>query len=159
MCVCVGCAQNGSVTAHDVVVTNPPYGEEHIRRLLSFCAANARPFLLLLPAYVAAKPYYTEAVAAAPPLLYLRPAQRYMYWTPHGLRDELTCGKHGKSKSHRNLPLGIRTSPFASKWHVSLAPAVSTEQLLQWWNARPPADLTKVRHLKDACCCSAHTSC
>ena len=43
---------------HDVLVTNPPFSGDHIHKLLHFCRANGKPFLLLMPNYVCSKPYY-----------------------------------------------------------------------------------------------------
>jgi hypothetical protein len=39
--------------SYDVLVTNPPYSADHKERALGFCLASAKPWLLLLPNYVA----------------------------------------------------------------------------------------------------------
>lgn len=74
---------------------------------------------------------------------YLVPANRYIYWTPHGLRDMKS------KKSHRNLPLGIRTSPFASLWHVSTKPVISKKAFRYLWTEQQKkmqvAETSKVR--------------
>jgi len=100
----------GTVPEHDVVVTNPPYSEDHVARALKFCATNlaahGRPWLMLLPNYVYAKDYYRPALqegaregvearatgakastvgyaaADAANTFYLAPRKRYYYWTP-----------------------------------------------------------------------------
>lgn len=57
---------DGEVPAHDVLVTNPPYSEDHVERCLQFAARNlsefGRPYFLLLPSYVINKPYYVDAL-------------------------------------------------------------------------------------------------
>eukprot|EP00939_MAST-03C_sp_MAST-3C-sp1_P002921 g2921.t1 len=50
------------VPRHDVVVTNPPYSDNHVKRLLRFCRSNAKPFLLLLPNYFCVKEFYHETL-------------------------------------------------------------------------------------------------
>jgi hypothetical protein len=102
----------GTVPEHDVVVTNPPYSEDHVARALKFCAynlaAHGRPWLMLLPNYVYAKDYFRPALqegaregvearaagvkasisaagcsaADAANTFYLAPRKRYYYWTP-----------------------------------------------------------------------------
>ena len=59
-----------------MVLTNPPYSGDHVERLLRFCRSNGKPFLLLMPNYFIAKPYYGEALGgaeAASAMLYLCP--------------------------------------------------------------------------------------
>ena len=51
-------AEAGTCPPHDVVVTNPPYSEGHVAKLLDFCVANAAPFMLLVPDHVGATKKY-----------------------------------------------------------------------------------------------------
>ena len=127
----------GEVPPHDVVVTNPPYSGEHVDKLLRFCRTNGKPFLLLMPNYFCAKPYYTTALGggeAADSMLYLCPKKRYNYWTPKGLRNsEKVQGQH------KGAGGAFRTSPFVSFWYLDLAPVVPTKALSKWW--RQPGDV------------------
>ena len=41
----------GRVPHHDVLVTAPPYAKAHMQHLFRFCNANAKPFILRLPAH------------------------------------------------------------------------------------------------------------
>ena len=63
--------------AFDVLVTNPPYSANHVPRILSFCAelsASAhKPWLLLVPAYVHDKPYYSALISPAQGVGYVWP--------------------------------------------------------------------------------------
>ena len=82
-------AAAGRLPAHDVLVTNPPYSAEHKQRLLAHIlrewelaadagaggsaagerssgeAASARPFLLLLPAWLAGTDYWRQFVRSS----------------------------------------------------------------------------------------------
>ena len=49
---------------HDILITNPPYGEEHVRKLLKFCVFNEKPFLLLLPDYICGKDFYLPCLGS-----------------------------------------------------------------------------------------------
>lgn len=115
-----------SVPPHDVVVTNPPYSADHVRRLFNFCVANAKSYCLLLPNYVCQRPEYNLVA----PQYYVCPRKRYNYWTPKAFRAR------DKTQGHVST-LGHRTSPFASFWHVSLAPA--RREPLAEVRALPPA--------------------
>ena len=48
------------VPKYDVLVTNPPYSGDHMERLLRFARESQKPFLLLLPTFVAAEKYYSN---------------------------------------------------------------------------------------------------
>ena len=108
------------------------YSADHVERLLRFCGANdSKPYCLLMPNYVAAKPYFLPALTgqvngqgkgrSSP--VFVCPRKRYNYWTPKGLREK------GKVQGHVSS-LGHRTSPFVSYWFVDLGPAVPKRELL-----------------------------
>jgi len=52
----------GRVPEYDILVTNPPYSEDHKERILAFCAESGKPWALLMPNYVANKQYYSDIV-------------------------------------------------------------------------------------------------
>ena len=146
-------AASGKCPPHDVVVTNPPYSADHVDRLLRFCRSNGKPFLLLMPNYFAAKPYYETALGGggggggsgsgsgggggsgggsggggSGSMLYLYPRKRYSYWTPTGMRADDKVQKQHKGAG------GNRTSPFVSFWYVDLAPALPQRALQARWH-------------------------
>jgi len=96
--------RDNSIPAFDVLVTNPPYSEDHVPRLLDFAAASGKPFLLLMPNYISTMSYYNQ-----PDMLYWVPSQRYRYTSPKILTERLSS----KQK---------RVSPFHSYWYTGLAP-------------------------------------
>ena len=106
------------VPSFDVLITNPAYSGDHISLLLSFCSQLGKPFLLLMPNYVSGKPECRIASSrihsneGGSGIVFVYPPKRYMYWTPHGLRDK------SKVQSHSSA-LGSRTSPFVSFWYCS----------------------------------------
>lgn len=127
-----------SVPDHDVLVTNPPYSDYHLRRLLRFCRKNEKPFLLLLPNYVCKKDFYREALKIDcsherhEEPTYLTPRRRYMYWTPKGLHRRSRTQNHASS-------LGFRTSPFVSFWYIDLSPAISKREFSCWYQKKATA--------------------
>ena len=96
------------VPVFDVLVTNPPYSETHVKRLLRFCAKQSVPCLLLMPNHIQDKPFFS-----APEFTLLKPVKRYVYWTPKGLRGK------DKQQNHASA-LGYRTSPFPTMWYCDL---------------------------------------
>lgn len=72
-----------AVPDYDVLMTNPPYSQDHMERLLRFCVQTRKPFLLLIPNYVYCKDYYSRVIGSTP-MFYVTPSQgrRYMYTTP-----------------------------------------------------------------------------
>ena len=89
---------------YDVLVTNPPYSNDHVPRLLSFATREKKPFFLLMPNWCYTKEYYSR-ITQAHGLFYISSSVRYMYTTPKGRRQK----KSGKY-----------TSPFPSFWYCGL---------------------------------------
>jgi len=107
-----GLIREGRVPVHDVLVTNPPYADAHVQRLLRFCRAHDKPYLLLMPdiylsslATLTVEPGRNGSIGDANDahqqestkktksgwaegLIYLCPTTRYWYWTPKGLRGD-----------------------------------------------------------------------
>ena len=127
--------EDGCVPQHDVLLTNPPYSGDHFERLLKFCSENNKPALLLIPDHLSKKKYVQDY---RDKYFFLTPAERYFYWTPEGLRpnegndgdNQKKSKKKKKSKQHKNLMLGTRNSPFASRWFICTNPVVSNEKVL-----------------------------
>ncbi|CAM9263308.1 unnamed protein product [Choristocarpus tenellus] len=95
--------KDGRQPLHDVLVTNPPYSGDHKRRCLEYCAGSGKPWLLLIPNYVATKDYYREATVGKGPggggePFYLVPRTRYVFDHPEGT--------------------GNADSPFVGVWFV-----------------------------------------
>ena len=137
-----GMSNENKVPNYDVLLTNPPYSGNHFHRLLEFLKTNNKPSLLLLPEHFSRNksPIYSEE-----DFCFLIPPARYHYWTPRGMRPDNETGhneeskvnkckvtkkKCKKNKSHCNLFLGNRNSPFASHWFLSMTPVVSNESFV-----------------------------
>lgn len=93
---------------YDVLLTNPPYSEDHMQRLLEFCVSSEKPWLLLLPNYVYTKDYYSQTLSTheiQKSTFFLCPFKRYLYTTPKGRRQ---------SKSNKY------TAPFPTFWYCNL---------------------------------------
>lgn len=130
-------AAAGTVPAHDVVVTNPPYTGNHVERLLAFLANNSKPLCVLMPNYFGddgtgtgqgkgtplQRANYAAWMKGCNPI-FLCPKERYQYWTPH------TCAD---SRRQHSLHLGHKTVPFISYWHIVLAPVVDQQQVFVQW--------------------------
>jgi hypothetical protein len=101
--------ENKQCPNYDVLVTNPPYSEPHVPRLLEYVATSNKPFLLLMPNYFYMKDYYYPCLqpgVTRENLFYISPEVRYAYHTPKGRRQK-------KSSKF--------TAPFPSFWYCHLA--------------------------------------
>lgn len=60
---------------YDVLVTNPPYSADHIPRLFDILVTKRKPFAVLVPDYVAKKPWYLDIVKRCftPSTLFAKP--------------------------------------------------------------------------------------
>ena len=97
----------------DVLLTNPPYSEDHIEKLMKYVTSPAfgnTPWLLLMPQWVHKKDYFVNATTKnrTRPLnvFYVVPKKRYVYLPPANFREKKESDTHEKS------------SPFISMWYV-----------------------------------------
>jgi len=104
----------------DVLVTNPPYSGDHFKRILSYCRACGKPWLLLLPNFVCRKSYYAPSIgdAAKPLFLIPDPAKPYRYWAP---------GRKGFDVRAKG------TTPFETFWYIEFAGVLDPEEQRAWW--------------------------
>ena len=119
----------GQLPSHDIVVTNPPYSQDHIERCITFCIQNRKPWFVCVPNWVHKKEWYQQLIRhgslAGEPPFYLAPLQRYDYWMPKWVKQEERpehVGSDGK------------TSPFLSCWFV-MVPG-RNEALYEWLDTK-----------------------
>ena len=127
---------NNTVPAHDILITNPPFSDSHKTQCLNYCFqklrqpiespdSNKRPFLLLMPSYVAAKQYFRNFLTVEPDLVndivYLIPSQTYKYDHPE---------KTGKDHC-----------PFDSLWFLGI-PKNQIASFQEYWESLASKQLT-----------------
>jgi hypothetical protein len=113
-------------TTHDVVVTNPPFSEDHKERCLRWALATRKPFALLLPAYVVERRWFREAFGGDARPFFVAPAERYGFDHPLGA--------------------GADASPFFSVWVVdSGRGAAATASIAATLSANVFADVEALR--------------
>jgi hypothetical protein len=98
--------ETGRVPEFDVIVTNPPYSEDHIPRCLQFCQETGVPWFALLPNFVFTKDWFLESGLKP---VYIVPQRRYVYKSPDTLRPSME-GAGSRS----------RVSPYVSLWYADL---------------------------------------
>ncbi|KAL7544969.1 hypothetical protein ACHAWF_008339 [Thalassiosira exigua] len=92
----------------DLLLTNPPYSEDHIERLMNHVTSRPfgnKPWLLLMPQWVHKKDYYINVTTKKnrnP--FYIVPKKRYVYSPPVNFREKKESDTHKKN------------SPFVSMW-------------------------------------------
>jgi hypothetical protein len=104
----------------DILVTNPPYSGEHKKRCVEFAVQRGKPWLLLMPNYVATKQYLTATVGQRADHknqgpCYVHPATPYQYAHPEGT--------------------GHAESPFDSLWFVHGAGLLSHRDVQSAYSA------------------------
>lgn len=100
--------RNNHVPKYDLLITNPPYSDQHKKQCLEYCFQRLRqdnvPFLLLMPTYVASKQYYRSYFENhVDDVVYILPSgEQYQYQHPQGT--------------------GKDNSPFDSLWFCGVGP-------------------------------------
>ncbi|KAL3768183.1 hypothetical protein ACHAW5_007917 [Stephanodiscus triporus] len=108
---CYAIWKSKSEPHYDVLLTNPPYSEDHLERLMNHVASPSfdKPWLLLMPQWVHKKDFYVNATSNnnAKPCnpFYIVPKKRYVYLPPAHFREKKDSDVHKKS------------SPFVSMWY------------------------------------------
>ena len=140
------CVRWPQVPPHDVLITNPPYSGDHMKRILRFAAENGtrrrppqllappartrrrqyrsppagRPWLLLLPNFVYRKRDFSDVLAgAAAPPFFVVPRQRYTYYAP-GRQDD-RCQA---------------TAPFDSFWYCCVGPPAAQAEAVAFYRKK-----------------------
>ena len=90
---------------HDILMTNPPYSDDHIDRLLRFLSTHDKPFCLLMPNWVARKRNFKELLTRS--VFYLSPFTPYTYTMPPWNERPDHVGTDGA------------TTPYLSSWYIS----------------------------------------
>jgi hypothetical protein len=123
------------IPSHDVLVTNPPYSEDHIHRLLDFVVRteipNQRPVCLLLPNWVSRQPDYEErfvkpVAQTKNDLFYLSPLEPYTYSMPSWV--------HQKDRPEHVGSNG-KTTPYLSSWYLVTPSSTSRNSILERMDA------------------------
>jgi hypothetical protein len=89
---------------HDVFLTNPPYSDDHIERLLKFLSTIEQPFCLLMPNWIARKKDFSSVIPKD--LFYLSPIEPYSYFMPEWNERPEHVEQDGK------------TTPYMSSWYI-----------------------------------------
>lgn len=94
---------------YDVFLTNPPYSDQHMDKLMRKVSSPSfgnKPWLLLMPQFVHKKDYYINSMKARQcNPFYIVPKKRYIYSPPRNFREKKASDVHKKS------------SPFISMWY------------------------------------------
>ena len=87
-----------------VFITNPPYSEDHIDKLMRYVTSPSfgnKPWLLLMPQWVHKKDYYVNATTKNKKKqcnpFYIVPQKRYVYLPPANFREKKDSDVHKKS--------------------------------------------------------------
>lgn len=132
--------------SYDVFITNPPYSNDHIEKLISHLTTDERtrdkPWCLLMPSFVHKKDYYKDKVTSKTKYkkqkvqlssttgesgksvrqiepFYIVPKKRYVYLPPKNFREKKMSDVHKKS------------SPFVSMWYVYGGTKEKTDMLVE----------------------------
>ncbi len=102
----------GRVPDFDVLVTNPPFSGDHMERIVRWAEGCGRPWLLLMPDFVANKPYYHafrhRCTSASAKPVYLGPTrQAYVFAAPLHTPDGVTP-LVGQRPATAVVPAGVK---------------------------------------------------
>lgn len=139
------------VPNHDVMITNPPYSDEHKQKCLNYCLAqSSRSFFLLMPNYVASRQYFRSALLPQKSdhsedgseyhhIVYLVPSHTYQFAHPDGTGHDKSpfkslwfCGLPKKFFSMEAVrSLDDRSKPFTCKLCLTWSRLAQLEGLLR----------------------------
>ena len=121
------------VPEHDIVITNPPYSEDHMKKCFEFCVQNKKPWFILVPYFVYQNGFYKEMIKkAAMRPFYIVPNKKYEYITPPFVTAALNKGKEGDEHAF---------VPMSSFWHIDLGKSMKYRVLDQLKAYKPGKDV------------------
>eukprot|EP00571_Detonula_confervacea_P007634 CAMPEP_0172322350 /NCGR_PEP_ID=MMETSP1058-20130122/45652_1 /TAXON_ID=83371 /ORGANISM="Detonula confervacea, Strain CCMP 353" /LENGTH=501 /DNA_ID=CAMNT_0013038073 /DNA_START=57 /DNA_END=1562 /DNA_ORIENTATION=- len=123
---CYAVWKSNSEPQFDAFLTNPPYSDDHIEKLMRYVGGasfGGKPWLLLMPQWVHKKDYYVNATTknrtkSCNPF-YIVPKKRYVYLPPANFREKKESDVHKKS------------SPFVSMWYCWGGSEKKNEELMK----------------------------
>lgn len=75
---CYAAQKNGKVKPFDILLSNPPYSGDHIRRCIHYSVKCQKPWALLLPSNVIHRSWFVEEIKDSS-ILYVAPHSRYEF--------------------------------------------------------------------------------
>lgn len=106
--------KDNDMPEYDMILTNPPYSDDHVDKLLQFCKSQSKPFALLMPNWVARKKVYG---LKGDQLFYLSPTEAYTYIMPSWAEARKDyVGDDGL------------TRPYVSSWYIGGVSKQSSER-------------------------------
>ena len=142
-------AASSAVPSHNVLVSNPPYTGQHLENTFRFCWANqGRPFFLLVPQFVARKPWLLEhqereanrGRGAASRLLYLGPkTQPYVFSAPAARADVVQKRGGVTAAAETTSSFPVSAGKFQAVWVIG-GLGTQREPLVEWWRRVCAAD-------------------
>jgi hypothetical protein len=77
---CYTAQKNGTVPQFDVLLSNPPFSGDHVKRSVGYAMSCKRPWALLLPSNVFLRDWFTSLPSSTgASLMYLAPHERYAF--------------------------------------------------------------------------------
>ena len=129
---------SGNVPELDALITNPPYSEDHIPKLVDFLSSptmDSKPWFLCMPQFVSKKPYFVEKWDKK--AFYIVPKKRYVYLPPKDFREKKDSDVHKKS------------SPFISQWFIWGGSVEKTNMLYDYCNRNKESNAYEVARSKN----------
>jgi len=113
----------------DMLVTNPPYSDDHIERLLDFLIGSNKAFAFLVPDYVASKDWYVKLIETCytPNELTFRGQSAYTSATS-GIAPQAAAGLKSKETMIKRPAMPPPMPPWLLPPSGPLAPATTSKQ-------------------------------
>ena len=126
--------REGRCPRHDVLLTNPPFSQDHIRRAMEFCVSRKQPWMMLLPHNVVLRAWFSGVVARdveGQPPMFVCPHERYAFQTnaDGGGRDD-GGGGGGSGGAGQDAHKHV---PFVTIWFVGGLSVATREKMLAAW--------------------------
>ncbi|KAI2502661.1 hypothetical protein MHU86_11786 [Fragilaria crotonensis] len=141
--------ETNQIPDHDVFLTNPPYSDDHIERLLTFLnktpmnhkdddgnddgddLSSCKPFCLLLPNWVARKREY-KTLMSNRTVFYLSPIQPYTYVMPAWNGRDDNTNNNNNDEPAKNTDVDGGTNKSGRPDHVG-DDGLTTPYLSSWY--------------------------
>jgi hypothetical protein len=118
---------------HDVLVSNPPFSGDHMKRVVSFCVRSGKPWLLLMPDFVSRKTWFRAAIGDTP-VAYLGPRSKPYQFSAPG-RDRGGAAPLLPRASTSLLPFQVFAAKFSCVWYLGMG-REHADVVLPWWRKK-----------------------
>ena len=102
------------IKSFDLLLSNPPYSSDHIRRCIQYSIKSEKPWLLLLPSNVIHRSWFNQEIKDYN-VLYIAPYEKYVF--------EVNNSSNSDENEENDRNTNLKHIPMVTMWFLGIPPS------------------------------------